>query len=393
MQNRRLITFLLLAIILFFVMNFLTIRIYENYVYDTFNNITSSLIKKYPQDESLIMDTLLNNNNQDILSKYGLTKETVSEITSLKKTVKTINLVTFLTYILLISVLVVIEYIHNRKLKKEIKTINDYLALILQNSYDLCISDYNEDEISILKNDIYKVAIKLKEYSLFEIHEKEYLKNTLEDISHQLKTPLTALTIMNDILRNNELTMEEKKDFLLKQEKELEKMEWLITTLLNMSKLDSGSVRLKKEEVSAGDLIDLSLESILVPIELKEVKLEKSNLDFMLVCDINWTKEAIMNILKNALEHVSVGGIIKIVGEDNPLYQSISITDNGVGISKNDIKNIFKRFYSQSGSKESVGIGLNLAKIILEKENGKIEVESEKNKYTTFKIIFYKTVV
>ncbi len=393
MQNRRLITFLLLAIILFFVMNFLTIRIYENYVYVTFNNITSSLIKKYPQDESLIMDTLLNNNNQDILSKYGLTKETVSEITSLKKTVKTINLVTFLTYILLISVLVVIEYAHNRKLKKEIKTINDYLALILQNSYDLCISDYNEDEISILKNDIYKVAIKLKEYSLFEIHEKEYLKNTLEDISHQLKTPLTALTIMNDILRNNDLTMEEKKDFLLKQAKELEKMEWLITTLLNMSKLDSGSVTLKKEEVIVGDLIDLSLESIIVPSELKEVKLEKSNLDFMLVCDINWTKEAIMNILKNALEHVSVGGIIKIVGEDNPLYQSISITDNGVGISKNDIKNIFKRFYTQSGSKESVGIGLNLAKIILEKENGKIEVESEKNKYTTFKIIFYKTVV
>lgn len=393
MQNRRLITFLLLAIILFFVMNFLTIRIYENYVYDTFNNITSNLIKKYPQDESLLMDAILNNNNQDILAKYGLTKETAEEITSLKKTVKTISLVTFLTYILLISVLVVIEYVHNRKLKKEIKTINDYLALILQNSYDLCISDYNEDEISILKNDIYKVAIKLKEYSLFEIHEKEYLKNTLEDISHQLKTPLTALTIMNDILKNNDLTMEEKQDFLLKQEKELEKMEWLITTLLNMSKLDSGSVRLKKEEVSVDDLIDLSLESILVPIELKEVKLEKSNLDFTIGCDINWTKEAIMNILKNALEHVSVGGIIKILGEDNPLYQSISITDNGVGISKNDIKNIFKRFYSQSGSKNSVGIGLNLAKIIIEKENGKIEVESEKNKYTTFKIIFYKTVV
>ena len=134
----------------------------------------------------------------------------------------------------------------------------------------------------------------------------------------------------------------------------------------------------------------MSLSSLLIPLELKQVTVIKKHLDFNLVCDISWMREALTNILKNASEHVLEKGCITITGDDNPVYKMIEITDNGPGISKHDIKNIFKRFYSTSSSKNSMGIGLNMARIIVEKHNGKIEVDSVVGKYTTFKIIFIK---
>ena len=279
---------------------------------------------------------------------------------------------------------------YNRKLKKEVRVINQYLQDILNDNYELNIADYNEDDLSVLKNDIYKVTIKLKNLSNYEQREQQFLMNTLEDISHQLKTPLTALMITNDILVNNDLSKEERKEFLMREAKELEKMEWLITTLLKLSKLDSGAVKFKKEKVRVEELIDEALESLLVSLELKKVKVIKKHLDFNLICDRAWMREALTNILKNAYEHVLENGNIIINGEDNPVYKAIIITDDGVGIKKEEIKNIFKRFYSASSSKNSMGIGLNMARIIVQKHNGKIEVTSEPGKYTTFKIMFMK---
>lgn len=389
-KNKRLVISCITALVLLLILNFLNIRIYEEYVYNSFNELALTFIEKYPEDEEEIASILLKENHNDYLKKYGFTIDNLNLVESITKTKIKIVFVTTLSYLILLILLSLIFKIYRRKLKKEIKTINNYLELILQNSYDLNISDYNEDEISILKNDIYKVAIKLKEYSMYEKKEKEYLMNTLEDISHQLKTPLTALNILNDILKDHELTVEERKDFLNKQEREIKKIEWLIITLLNMSKIDSGSVKLKEEQIKIEDLINLSLESLLVPLELKGIEVTYENLGLDIVCDIFWTKEALTNILKNAMEHVDKNGKIKIRGEDNPLYKAVIITDNGIGISKSEIKNIFKRFFSSSSNKNSVGIGLNMAKIIIEKENGKIEVESKKGEYTTFKIIFYK---
>ena len=160
--------------------------------------------------------------------------------------------------------------------------------------------------------------------------------------------------------------------------------------LLKLSKLDSGAVKFKKEKVKVEELIDEALESLLVSLELKKVKVIKKHLDFNLICDRAWMREALTNILKNAYEHVLENGNIIINGEDNPVYKAIIITDDGVGIKKKEIKNIFKRFYSTSSSKNSMGIGLNMARIIVQKHNGKIEVTSEPGKYTTFKIMFMK---
>lgn len=392
MNKKNVFVSVLFIFIIIIGLNYCLIKKVNSYVYNNMVMITSSIIEKYPDSEEEIID-LIKNNKVNYLAKYGIKEDTLDKLNSYH------NLKIYIITLVSISILFIgiyfllFYYFIKLKIKKEISIINNYLTEILRGIYDGDFSSYNEDELSILKNDIYKVTVKLKEYSEYEMKEKKYLVEVLEDITHQLKTPLTALMVTNDILKNNNLTVEERSNFLNKQTKELEKMEWLIITLLNMSKLDSGYVKLKQENVKVKDLIKDAISSLSIPLELKEVNVSFENLDFNIICDINWTKEAIINILKNATEHVSKGGEIKIIGDDNPLYKSISIRDNGSGISKIDIKNIFKRFYSVSGNKNSVGIGLNLAKIIIEKQSGKIEVESVEGKYTTFKIIFNKEKV
>lgn len=388
-RNKLLLLLVFLFIIIF--TNISMIVICRNYIHNTMENIVSSLLLQYPNDEELIINALLEEPQKlHVLEKYGIEQDTFNEITSFATLLKKMVII-MVVFDICILVLWRIFYVsQNLKIKKEMKRINCYLNEILKGSYDLNIASYNEDELSVLKNDIYKVTMKLKELSLYEKGEQVYLVTTLEDISHQLKTPLTALMLTNDILKNNDLTQEEREKFLNKQTKELEKMQWLITTLLNMSKLSSGAVTLKREKIKAHLLIQEALESFVISLELKQVNVILNHLDFLLVCDILWTKEAISNILKNAYEHVNKDGEISISGENNPLYQAITIRDNGCGISKEDIQNIFKRFYSTNKNSQSVGIGLNLAKLIIEKQNGKVEVESELGKYTSFKVIFPK---
>lgn len=391
MKVKNIIITLITSLIIVIGLNLYLTNITRNHIYNTYTKVINIVSEKNPE---LVKDVIKSFNepslNKEILEKYGINTKTINKINNYQdyeaKLIGT-TAISFFSIILIIFS----NYLHTRrKIKKEINTINSYLNTILQGIYDLNIADYNEDEISILKNDIYKVATKLKEYSEYELKENKYLVSFLEDVSHQLKTPLTALIVTNDILSTNDLTKAERNSFLNKQTKELEKMDWLIATLLKYSKLDSGSIILKKEKIKASSLIDDVIESLSIPIELKEAEITTENLDFNLICDINWTKEALTNILKNACEHVPSKGKITIKGENNPLYKSITITDFGCGISKKDIKNIFKRFYSSNSNKNSIGIGLNMSKLIIEKQKGKIEVESELGKYTTFKIMFFQ---
>lgn len=392
MKAKNVIIMLLISAILIVSLNVILIKSYDNYLYHSYSEVINTLAAKYPESETEIIEIITKNKtNSNILNKYGIEADTLKELNSYKGIRNKTILITSSFYLIILSGSIIIYCCYSLKIKKEIKTINKYLGNILKGDYNLNIADYNEDELSILKNDIYKVTIKLKELSEYERHEQVYLMNTLEDISHQLKTPLTALMVTNDILKDNNLTKKEQTELLNKQTKELEKMEWLITTLLKYSKLDSGSVKLKKENVKVNKLINSILDTLSIALELKNIKIELIDLDFTLTCDNNWTKEAITNIIKNAIEHLDSGeGCIVIKGEDNPIYSSITITDNGPGIKKEDIKNIFKRFYSKNTAKNSIGIGLNMAKLIIEKQNGKIEVESELGRYTTFSIIFPK---
>ena len=390
MKNKS-ICFLLGGMAFTFLLAFLVIQLNDRYIYRFFNQVIYALKEVYPNAEIDMVKILNGDENiPDYLTEYGINAQTIHKL-SIYQNFRYCIIVLVLSFFMIVSLLFfMMYYFRNKKIKKEITIINRYLQDILNDQYELNIAGYNEDEMSILKNDIYKVTIKLKEYSLYEQKEQKFLMNTLEDISHQLKTPLTALMITNDIMIHNDLTEEERHSFLEKEAKELERMQWLITTLLKLSKLDSGTVVFKKEKVLVNHLIDEALFSLNTVMETKEIQVVKKNLDFYLFCDVLWIREALTNILKNAYEHSLDKGKIIIEGEDNPIYQAILITDYGVGIPKKDIKNIFKRFYSTNLSKNSMGIGLNMARIIVEKHHGKIEVESVVGKFTTFKIIFMK---
>ena len=193
--------------------------------------------------------------------------------------------------------------------------------------------------------------------------------------------------MINDIL-TNEKDEKIRKEFLIKNKNQIERIEWLVISLLKMSRLDSGTVKLKKEKIKVKDLINKSIEPIKVSLDLKSIDLELDLSNDYVLVDINWTSEALLNIIKNAYEHTK--DKITITSKNNPLYTEIKITDNGNGIAKKDLKHIFERFYKGNDNKDSIGIGLNMSKKIINLEQGIIEVETKENVGSTFIIKLYK---
>ena len=279
---------------------------------------------------------------------------------------------------------------YNQNTKKEALLMQKYMDNILIDNYNIDINTYDDNVLSSLKDDIYKMTIKLKNMADNSNKEKKYLATTLSDISHQLKTPLTSLFVFNEILKQDNLDSKTRKEILEKSEKQLERIKWLITSLLKMSQLDSGSIILQKDKVNLQKLINESCEPFLISLDLKNVKLQ-INIDkkAFIICDKNWTIEAISNIVKNALEHVKENGTITIQSITNPIYLKLEIIDDGEGIKAEEINHIFERFYHGNKNKDSIGIGLNMSKMIIEKQKGYIEVESKLNKGTKFSIYFY----
>lgn len=295
-----------------------------------------------------------------------------------------------ITYIIILSLILILFLIYTYIENKKLKQIDKYLNDILNNRDTFDIREYSEDYISSLKNDIYKITMLLKEGKEKEEKEKKELEIILSDISHQIKTPLTSMYVINDLLLDSSLNENKKKEFLNKNRTQLERIEWLVTSLLKLSRIDNGTIKLKKEEIDTKIIINKVIEPLKIPIELKKQTLIINDNNFKINVDLNWTVEALINILKNAYEHTKENGIIEISTTTNPLYTQISIKDNGEGIDSNDIKHIFERFYRGNSNKESIGIGLHMSKKIIEHENGNIEVESKKNIGTTFNIKFYK---
>ncbi len=378
----------------YFIINFIAILIIILFYFLISNIINNSYEQKIIDNDSYLIGNLLSkypNLEEDIVSSY-LIKDNYELGNNLIKEYNLINIKNNNSFILiycLISslVLFIINYIYIRNIYKKISKIDKYMNNILNDDYSIDIKEYCEGDISNLKNDIYKMTVKLKEQSELLIKEKKYLEETLQDISHQIKTPLTSMYMINDIL-TNEKDENIKKEFLIKNKNQIERIEWLVTSLLKLSRLESGTVKLKKEKIELNKLIDKAIEPINVLLELKDIKLIKSIEDTNINIDINWTVEALLNIIKNACEHTK--DKIKIIGSTNPLYTEIKIIDNGVGINKKDIKHIFERFYKGSHNKESIGIGLNMSKKIINLQNGIIEVSSKEGVGSTFIIKFYK---
>ena len=330
---------------------------------------------------------------QTELSKYGIEIDKINSIKLIENQMKT-NLKLNILIIVLFSILwMTIIVLYLRKRDKKIKQITNYINQIKNKKYDLNIEENTEDELSNLKNELYKITIMLKEESEISKKDKENLKMSVEDISHQLKTPLTSITIMLDNLKDNP-NMEEKtkQKFIFEISKQVEWINWLVISMLKLSKLDANVVQFYDEKINLKKFIGEIIKNLEIPIEVKNQKIiidGDSNVSF--IGDYKWQQEAITNIIKNCIEHNANNGTIYINYEENSLFTKITIRDEGEGISKEDLKHIFERFYKGKNSSEnSVGIGLALAKNIIEKNNGMINCKSELDKGTEFVIKYMK---
>ncbi len=293
------------------------------------------------------------------------------------------------------AALMLVSFYFTKWRYQEIEKLSSYLRKITNGDYSLDIRDNAEGELSILKNDIFKVTLMLSEQSSYLQQDKVRLTDAISDISHQLKTPLTSMVVMADLLSSPNLDPAKRKEFTHNIQVQLERIEWLVSSLLKIAKIDADIVQFKKEKVSANILVQNALQAVLIPMDIKQLSLKiigDETVTFQV--DLNWTVEALINILKNCIEHTDEGGAISISFGENALYTELTIEDTGKGIAKEDLPYIFKRFYKgKNAGEESVGIGLALSYSIIKNQQGDIEVKSEIGKGTTFRIKFYKQVI
>ena len=278
---------------------------------------------------------------------------------------------------------------------REIERLADYLRRIADGEYTLDVRDNREGELSILKSEIYKVTAMLSEYNERLQAEKTAQADAMADISHQLRTPLTSMLVMSDLLRDPQLPADKREEFLGVIRRQLERIQWLTSTLLKMAQLDAGVAVLKSEPVELSRLMSEAFAPLLVPAEIKRQQLTATGCEgITLACDRRWTAEALVNILKNCVEHTGEDGLIQVQCRDNPIFTELVITDNGEGIDKADLPHIFQRFYrGKQPGEDSVGIGLAMAHAVITRQGGTISVASHKGKGTCFTIRFYKVVV
>jgi signal transduction histidine kinase len=268
--------------------------------------------------------------------------------------------------------------------------LSDYLRRLSRGHFDFDIRDNAEGELSVLKNEIYTLAVQLSEQAERLRKDKEGLKNILSDISHQLKTPLTSFAVMSELLENENLPPEKRQEFIEKQKKALSNMEWMVLQLLKMAQLDAGSINFNTEAIFASEIINDSVEVVQALLGLKKQQmLSPPDSSLQVICDRHWTKEALINILKNASEHTPSGGIIRIGYGENALMFWIAVTDSGNGIDKKDMPRLFERFYKNE-KQSGVGLGLAFSQSILRGQNGDIEVSSNPGQGATFTLKFYK---
>lgn len=370
---------------------------YKSYVKE-YNIKISSIINKvtieYPNISENDLISILNSKSDslNILKKYGI-DENNSSIDKNDILFRKYLLIDIIIIIILLSSISIYFIYKNIKNKKKIDNITNLISKINNRNYKLEIENYDEDELSLLKSEIYKFTIMLRSESDNSLNDKIKLKDSLSDISHQLKTPLTGITIMIDnILDNPQMDSETRNKFLVSIKREIINMNFLVQNLLKLSKFDTNVVKFTKSKVKLRDIVYSAYEKVNALSDLKNVEIKISGDDeSTLVCDSMWQIEAIGNILKNSIEHSESGNFVEINYTKNKVYSRIVIRDNGCGISEKDLPHIFERFYKgENSSKDSVGIGLALAKSIIEKDNGSISVKSSKKLGTVFTIKYFE---
>ena len=397
--NISIIALFLITIILSIFVNTLNLNIIKADVIQNNQAIVGNIVSKYPELEKDIVSVITQAKNKEntdlgakVLQKYNydsstnLSQEPIVQ-NNIYKMLK-INIL-FITFVFLC--LITISFYFFIKIYRDIKDMTDYVYHSSEGREYEMKNKNQEGQIGLLKTEIMKMTTVLKEKVALLHSEKIFLNDTISDISHQLKTPMTSLMLLTDLMYND-LDKEKKIEFLDRTNAQLSRMDWLIKSMLKLSKLEAKVIDFKTEKVNINELIIRSISPLSVPMELKNISLNiNGNKEASYIGDIEWSSEALGNIIKNCIEHTKEGGNLDISYEENPIYSEIVIKDNGEGIDKEDIPNIFKRFYKGKNSKsDSVGIGLAMAKSIIESQNGDIYVKSEKNMGTEFHITFHK---
>ena len=390
----------LFIIIIFLALLLIVNNIEYNQYKKTFNYKINAILEtvqeEYPniKKEELIKILDSKEISDNILLEYGYDIEKDSFIQQNNNISFTFNIIKGMILVIAFAVITYIFVKSHIESDKEIEKIIKCIEDINHKNYELKIDDLSEDKLSILKQEIYKTTIMLKENAENSLKDKVDLKNALQDISHQLKTPLTSISIMlENIIDDPEMDNDVRQNFIKQIKREITNISFLVQSILKLSKFESNTIDFNRKEVSIKNIINETIRNVSNLCDLKDVEIKvndkcKNNI----YCDSKWQVEAITNILKNAVEYSDSGSKVLIECEDNNLYSQIKIIDYGKGMDKEDTLNIFKRFYKgKDSTKDSIGIGLSLSKAIIEEDNGRIAVESEKNKGTIFTIkYFYK---
>lgn len=400
MKLKKTVIICILTLIIFLAMITVSTIIQYKIYTKNFNlkiaQITKNILDENPNIKKQEIVNILNSNDivdNNILLEYGIELSKDSAILENYEYFKIFILFNIGIVGLLWIILIIIIIKYKRNNNKAISEITKYIEELNQRNYSLKIETNTEGELSILRNEIYKITVMLKERAENSKQDKINLKDSLSDISHQLRTPLTSINIMLDnILENNKMEEVTRIDFLKDIKREIVNINFFIEAILKLSKFDANTITFIKKEVYIKDIINEAIKNVEALSDLKNVEIViNGDSNLKLECDLKWQVEAITNILKNGIEHSRDYSRIIINFEEYNVYSQIEIIDEGYGIDKEDLPHIFKRFYrGKNSSGNSIGIGLALSKSIIENSDGYIEVESEINIGTKFVIKYVK---
>lgn len=394
-ENILIIIVAFIFLLVVFINTYFGLKSYQvNYNY-LISNIISNLKEEYPTlDEDKVIEILNEKTveKNSMLTSYGIHLETDSVSQSNKQILFQMMFMNGIFLLLFVLALLFIFNASAHKKNKQIKKLTNYVEEINRKNYKLDLLSNEEDEISILQNEIYKTMVMLRETADQSLQDKVSLKNSLSDISHQLKTPLTSINIMLDnIIDDALMEASVRNEFIIDIKREILNINFLIQSILKLSSIDANAIKFTKEYVKLSKIIDESIKNVSVICDLKNINIHvEGNKNIKVNCDFKWQVEAITNIIKNAIEHSHENSTVDIKYEQNKVYTTVTITDYGIGIDAKVLPNIFKRFYRDPTSDtQGYGIGLSLAKSIIEAQNGSINVSSVLDQYTIFTIKYF----
>lgn len=365
----------------------------NRWLYEVADNLLTETARRYPDVEEETIRQILSGEvqspEQSVLKKYGIEQDDL--VRKRDGNNLEILLIVGMTGILILvcAGCGILFFKIMRIQRQQIEELETYCEEVLQETATLDLRDNEEGRFSILKNKVYDITVLLREKNQSLEKNKKETEQLLADISHQLKTPITSLHMTNEILYMD-MPQEKRMEFLDNMQADLYKIEWFVKTILNLAKLDSKTLKLKKEETTAEELSREMIDSFKIYCEVCRCRITSSGEQgISLQCDKKWLLEALRNILKNAVEHGA--SRITLSWSDNNLYTKLEIADDGEGIEKEELPHIFERFYRMKGSKEdSMGLGMAFTKSMIAYQNGEVKVKSKKGVGTTFFVKIYK---